>query len=504
MTDTTHITWSGTYRIGGNTQDVGVCLFLTTGVECHPVMSFSGASLVTSVAFSAIGSPTWGAIAYAASAQLSNITITRNVWKNADLNFSVLALSPSNGTGNAGYGKTHTISQNLSYATTPYVTNPRGIFMGAGDFPYNPSIYIPTGYTIDHNTFYNPSGFAGSFVYLNSTQGPIQPKFDSSAITNNLFGVSSAGGNGPFAGDGAVSTIGTTNAYFTNSNIKNNVIPGASNGSTSASGGNVVSGNLYSSWSDPFGGLASQGIFKLTPGSTYSGAGADQRDIGLDFDRLPQITGLKVAAGVTAALLEFDLTIPIGDAGVTQPCTLEVSTSRNLQSDLGSYTVVNDLNPAYFRQPDTSARTNAALLATVVAGRHVYWPVGQNATVTGDDGVGHSLALAAGTRYYGRLMCYGDTQWFTFQTGSGLSTSVQYPLSATLQVGTTAGTTGVRLQYGTTPALGSSTDFTLNTSGTASVALPLVNGNPTYYKLQFLNGSTVTYTGPVAVYLGGA
>ena len=101
-------------------------------------------------------------------------------------------------------------------------------------------------------------------------------------------------------------------------------------------------------------------------------------------------------------------------------------------------------------------------------------------------------------------MCYGDSQWFTFQTGSGLSNSVQYPLTATLQVGTTAGTTGVRLQYGATPALGGTMNFTLNGSGTASVALPLANGSPTYYKLQFLNGATVTYTGPTTVYMGGA
>ena len=55
-----------------------------------------------------------------------------------------------------------------------------------------------------------------------------------------------------------------------------------------------------------------------------------------------------------------------------------------------------------------------------------------------------------------------------------------------------------------TSALGSSADFTLNGSGTASVALPLTNGSPTYYKLLFLNGATVTYTSPLAVYLGGA
>ena len=507
MTDTTHITWSGSYRIGGsgasnsNTQDVGICLQLTTGVECHPVASFSGALLVTSVPFSTTGSASWGAVAYAASAQLTNITISHNVWKNVDEQFSVLGISPSTGAGNAGFGKTHTISQNLSYANTRYVTNPKGIGLTAGEFPYG--FANPSGYIVDHNTFYNPNGFAGSFFFANSTQNAIQPKFDSSAITNNLFGTVSLNGL-PFAGDGTIGTISTANSYFTNSNVKNNGIPGGSDGGTGAIGGNVVSGNIYNSWSDPFGGLAGQGIFKLSPGGAYNGAGADQRDMGLDFDRLPQIIGLKVTAGVTAALLEFDLTVPIGDAGATQPCILEVSASRNLHSDLGTYSVVNDLNPAFFQQPDTSARTNPALLPTVVTGRHVYWPIGQNATVTGNDGAAHSLALAAGTRFYGRLMCYGDSQWFTFQTGGGLSTSVQYPLSATLQVGTTAGTTGVRLQYGPTPALGGSADFALNASGTASVALPLANGSPTYYKLQFLNGSTVTYTGPMAVYLGGA
>ena len=110
-------------------------LQLTTGVECHPVASFSGASLVSSVAFSSTGSPSWGAIAYAASAQLTNITISHNVWKNVDEQFSVLGISPSTGVGNAGFGKTHTISQNLSYANTRYVTNPRGIGLTAAEIP---------------------------------------------------------------------------------------------------------------------------------------------------------------------------------------------------------------------------------------------------------------------------------------------------------------------------------------------------------------------------------
>ena len=58
MSDTAHITWTGTYRIGGsgahstNTLDLGICLPVTAGTECHGIASFSGASLVTSTPFS--------------------------------------------------------------------------------------------------------------------------------------------------------------------------------------------------------------------------------------------------------------------------------------------------------------------------------------------------------------------------------------------------------------------------------------------------------------------
>ena len=57
---------------------------------------------------------------------------------------------------------------------------------------------------------------------------------------------------------------------------------------------------------------------------------------------------------------------------------------------------------------------------------------------------------------------------------------------------------------GQLPHWAATANFALNGSGTASVALPLVNGSPTYYQLQFLNGATVTYTSPTTVYLGGA
>ncbi len=438
MTDATHIAWSGSYRIGAsgatsaNTQDVGICLFLTAGVECHPVASFSGSALVSSVAFSSTGSPAWGAISYASSAQLTNITISHNVWKNVDEQFSILAISPSNGAGNDGFGKTHTISQNLSYANTSYITNPRGVAFGAGEFPYNPSFYTPTGYTLDHNTFYNPNGFAGSFVYTESTQNAIQLKFNASAITNNLFGVSSAGGNGPFAGDGTVSTIGTANAYFTNSNILNNAIPGGSNGGTTASGGNVVSGNIYNSWSDPFAGLAANGIFNVASSSPYYHAGTDGTSLGADFTQLPMINNVVVTPAVTNATLQFDVSTPNADVKGAQICVLEVSPNRNLFSDLGPYTVTPDLDPTINQHADLSTRSDV-----LVAGNHVTWPLN---------------GLSVATAYYGRIMCHGDTEWFTFQTPGasacdlnfdGVVSVLDVQLAVNMSLGTTPCTANI-------------------------------------------------------------
>jgi hypothetical protein len=513
FTDTAHLSWSGTYRIGdistgaraNSTGDLGICITLPpTGTECHPIASFSAGSLVAAQPFSAApAGPQIGWISYTASARLNNLVVRDNVYKNADQGLTVLACSFSNGMS-CLHG--HRILNNLWTITDPYVSGFTGfrIAVAETDYALNPSDYV-----FDHNTAYTPFGLAhGAFVYFDSNQCPNhcgtsgQPKLDSSAITNNLFGQSASGGNGPFSGDGAGSISDAANSYMANSVVRNNGLPGASAGPGCASG-NLCSGNITAAWGDPFAGLAAGGIFKLAPASAYTGAGSDGRDVGADFDRLPQITGLKVTAGVTAALLEFDLTAAIGGADAAQPCILEVSPNRNLQSDLGTYTVVNDLNPVFFQRPDTSARTNSALLAVVVNGRHVYWPVGQNITVTGDDGAGHDLALAAGTMYYGRLMCNGDTQWFTFLTGSGSNDSVRYPLAAIVKTGTTPGTTGVRLQYGTNPALGSVAVFPLDGSGMASVGLPLMNGTPTYYSLQFLNGSTATYTSPLAVRLGG-
>ncbi len=415
MSDTTHITWTGTYRVGTvgvgsgneNINDNAICLSLpTTGTECHPFTSFSGASLVTTVPFSAApGGALNGWFVYTGSAKLENVTISHNAWKNVDSPLTVLALSYANGVGDAGFGKTHTISQNLAYANTNYITGFKGFSLSAAE---SDDSWAPTGYTFDHNTFYYPNGLQhGSFVYLNATQcstcaTAIQPKFTTSAITNNLFGVSSAGGNGPFSGDSFNNVIDTTNAYFASSNIKNNAIPGGTNGSNPVTGGNAVSGNQYQSWIDPFGGLASSGIFTVVPASMYYHAGTDGASLGADFTALPLITNLSITAASTAASLGFTVAPGINDIKNTQVCVLEVSTSRNLQSDLGTYSVIASLDPTVTPGADLSTQSGVT-----ISSNNVTW------AITG---------LVNATLYYGRLMCYGDTEWFSFSTGGSTLT----------------------------------------------------------------------------------
>lgn len=410
MSDTTHITWSGTYRIGNTgtgatssfTGDLGICLSLpTTGTECHAVASFSGASLVSSTAFSAApGGSLQGWIVYTASAQLNNTTFAHNVFKNVDQGYTTLGLSFSNGVSNAGYGQSHSISNNLWYANNSYITGYRGILLDAAEADYAAN---PTGYTWDHNTFYYPNGIAhGSFLYAagagcGSCATAIQPKFASGGVTNNLFGVSSAGGNGPFSGDGTTNVITTTNEYFASSNIKNNAIPGGTEVG-SASGGNIVSGNQYTAWSDPFGGLAPSGIFTVVSSSPYYHAGTDGASLGADFTTLPLINNLAVTPASASATLAFDVSAPIADIKNTQVCSLEVSTSRNLLSDLGTYSVIASLDPTITAGADLSTQSSVTL-----AGLHVTWPI---------------TGLGNGTTYYGRVMCHGDTEWFTFTTGA--------------------------------------------------------------------------------------
>ncbi|MEO8127519.1 MAG: hypothetical protein ABI822_10545, partial [Bryobacteraceae bacterium] len=143
FTNTTHLTWSGTYRIGnistGATSDavgdLGICISMpTTGTECHPVASFGAGTLVTSTPFSASpGGSQIGWISYTASATLSNVKIQNNVYKNVDRGLAVLACSFSNG---VSCQRGHRILNNLWSITNSYVTGYAGLELDTSETDY--------------------------------------------------------------------------------------------------------------------------------------------------------------------------------------------------------------------------------------------------------------------------------------------------------------------------------------------------------------------------------
>jgi hypothetical protein len=118
----------------------------------------------------------------------------------------------------------------------------------------------------------------------------------------------------------------------------------------------------------------------------------------VDFAALPLITNLAVAPSSTTASLTFTVAAGINDIKATQPMVLEVSTSRNLQSDLGTYSTIASLDPTITPGADLSTQSGVT-----ISGNNVTW------TITG---------LVNATLYYGRLMGYGDTEWFSFTTGT--------------------------------------------------------------------------------------
>jgi hypothetical protein len=139
--------------------------------------------------------------------------------------------------------------------------------------------------------------------------------------------------------------------------------------------------------------------------------------------------------------------------------------------------VIPDLNPVLFRSADSSARTNTALTPVFVSGKHITWVLGSERpdSVTTDSGQQVSLQLIPGTLYYGRLMCYGDTQWFTFRTTS------QYRRRALFQkLMTFPDTTTVRVWHSDGEGkLTAKADFLPGPDGMVTITVPLLESGET-------------------------
>ncbi len=346
--------------------------------------------------------------------------------------------------------------------------------------PYEPATRTtPSNLFFRHNTWYVADSL-GQNAYWFSMQSGAWSGANATPMDNWVFSdnivVPSANGfvqSDSFANTQIASTM--TEYKTGNAVMNNNSIPGAAT-SAPCTGGQSCTGNMTNiTQMDSQFSNATAGVLKVAPGSAFSRAGDDGLDIGANVDQLALINGLSVTPGAYSVQLDWDLT----SVNNAVPCVVEVSQSRNLFSGLGPYTVENALNPVYFLQPDTDLRTNPKLTAPIVSGTHRTLVVGQNISVPDDnDGTVRSLALAHGRRYWGRLMCGGDTQTFSFTTLSRNDRFVwSNPALVSMKLQAPDGAAQATIAYGPDQNLGQSFTVAPDSSGNVEFQVPVTPGS---------------------------
>jgi len=365
---------------------------------------------------------------------LRDVTMQNDVFRNVAGGFNMLGRDRGTATsGNEGRIIRLTIQNTLIENTIPALGNTPAlqIIPQEVQFTVDPNV-SGQNLNFEHNTFVSTNSFHNP-IYFDADGMSQIAKIQNLTIQSNIFpdatlnsdgNIYALGGSGlGFNYWGIAETFASGALTFTNNQLWD-----VASICTIAICSNNYAGTYASTVQfEP-------GTFAIAPGTPLSGAGYQGTDVGVDYDQLPLISNLTVTSQASSASLGFDLAAPVQDAGATQPCVLEVSQSENLRSYLGPYMVIDDLNPAYFKQADASNRNNPLLLPVTTNGLpgprrrqshgHVTWPVGRNTVVMGDDGASHNLALTSNTQYWGRLMCYGDTQQFTFTSTSSDSSVV--------------------------------------------------------------------------------
>ena len=426
-------------------------------------------------------------------------SVFRNVWTSMSMLLRDQAVVGTN--EDAGRIKRTSLTNNLYENTISAIgTGARAMKVVTSEHEFYRQPLVGGGpITIEHNTWKVPVGTYQNAVYLLADMGSASyiSKIQGLTIRSNLWPqVAEDAGNWyafGVSGPGAAwnNWCASESVAVAPVTLTHNYLPRATN-ATGCTYATVASNNTNS---DVASYIAN--TYKIVPGNALAKAAHDGTDIGADEGKLPLIRNLNVTARDRTALLEFDLSGPIADAGNTQPCVLEVSTNSNLESYMGAYTVINALRPDYFKQPDSTVTTNAALLRPVVANGHVSWPIGQNASsVVDDNSVARDLRLAANTVHYGRVMCYGATSAFSFTTAAAATSTTTIPFAAFHASAAT-----LRVDYGATHALGSNTTAAFSASR-ASLTVPVTAGTPIYTRISYLNGGGGTiYQGPIEVRL---
>ncbi len=254
-------------------------------------------------------------------------------------------------------------------------------------------------YQFENNTVYeNPNWKPGiEYARLFRLEADAGQPIENVSFRNNLFPFSYMGG-----GLGQVKTMVAAD-LLKNVSFRNNTMVGSGSAIQPCAPedcrGNFIDGTYAPQFRN-----AQKNDFSLMPGSPYSNAGTDGKDLGVNMEEVAVIRELSVTAEAHSLLFSWRVPVVMKTMG----CQLEVSPNSNLTTDLGSYQVVNALRPDYFIRADSDRSNKRASQSEDRLVRK--FQVGQNKQEADDNGQMRNLALNPGTDYYYRLMCGGATE----------------------------------------------------------------------------------------------
>ena len=285
---------------------------------------------------------------------------------------------------------------NLMVYDSPFFRTAPGLQFRVSPFVIN---LAGKNYQITNNTSYvkpnwNPGVEYRQTMLVLPTKGVIE----NIRFHNNLMPYDYIGGD-----SAETINILAAKGLVTGASFRNNTLIGSGDAiqpcKPSDCTGNITKGKYEPKYRNP-----EKNDFSLAPGSAYTNAGTDSKDLGIDIEEVAIIRDLIVKAESTSLIFNWRVPRFMAKMG----CQLEVSPNSNLTTDLGSYVVVNALRPDYFIRADSdrsnkrAGKSEDGLLRT--------FQVGQNIEEKDENGQIRSLALDPNTDHFYRLMCGGATE----------------------------------------------------------------------------------------------
>lgn len=305
---------------------------------------------------------------------------------------------------------------------------------------------LPTGIKINHNTIFGRNAPVAGIHF----EGGGEQHAGDGELLNNIFprGAQAGVRGGPHdEGSASLNSILCGGKPCPLAQYSKNIIAGAdlrkyTTGETYNLCPDNVRCEINWDFDDPRSGKLfddySAGVFRVREGHFAKRGAADGKDIGADYDQLPQIRKLLIETTDRIALVKYNVTDPIQHI----PCVIEVSDQRDLS------TSIPDLNPNPFFRPGSDRQSDSIVDK-------------ERRTIR----IGKNVPLSSNTVYWYRLHCGGDVAEGSFTTKAARSGSRQVTLRQTPSI---AGVASIIVEY--SAGYDRSTDSLVGPSYSAQVA----------------------------------